>query len=206
MRAQLRAALGKYAPDHLDDLPDDPWSPRRVQVPPTERELEDFETRAEDLSPEQRAMVLLPLVSGLRASELLSLTRRSVERAAEGEELLVMRKGGKEHLLPSGNLKTLLDALLKSSRSWQHAWEILSRTSERAAYAKLRRLIRELGGEAKLRPHKLRHGFATRLARDGASLEIIKELLNHDSLETTMRYVHVSHRDAEPFLRHPKKK
>lgn len=199
MRAQLRAAVAKFAPERLGDLPDEPWTPKRAIQPPSEIDLASFETRADTLSPERRAMVLLPLALGLRSAELLSLTRDAVERAVSGEDLLVFRKGGRERLLTCDNARPLLADLLETPR-WSNAWEILSRTSERAAYARLRRLIRSLGGEAKLRPHKLRHGFATRMMRAGAGLPQIQFMMDHSNPETTSRYVHPEKRDLVQYL------
>jgi integrase/recombinase XerD len=37
-------------------------------------------------------------------------------------------------------------------------------------------------------PHSLRHTFATQLLNAGASLEVVKELMGHRSLDVTLRY------------------
>ena len=37
-------------------------------------------------------------------------------------------------------------------------------------------------------PHSLRHTFATQLLNAGASLEVVKELMGHRSLQMTLRY------------------
>ena len=45
--------------------------------------------------------------------------------------------------------------------------------------------------------HTLRHSFATFLAEKGANPAAIQILLDHESLDTTTRYVHASDRYAE---------
>ena len=39
-------------------------------------------------------------------------------------------------------------------------------------------------------PHALRHSFATKLQVKGASVEEIKEMMGHESVATTERYLH----------------
>lgn len=41
-----------------------------------------------------------------------------------------------------------------------------------------------------IRPHDLRHAWATHAHDAGASIRDIQEILGHQSLETTMIYVH----------------
>jgi len=45
-------------------------------------------------------------------------------------------------------------------------------------------------GIKKLKFHDLRHTFGSRLVRNGANLNLVRELMGHASIVTTQRYLH----------------
>ena len=183
---------------------------RRADVEaPVEEELGRIEEAAWALEPGQRALVLLLLSLGLRAQEALELRRKDVERALDVGELKVRRKGDYEARLPAKHAKRLFRELLatdsKKGSAWKVTGEIFSAEGNgHTRYCYLRRLVRRIGraaGVSGLRPHLLRHGFATRLVRDGAPLPTVQRWLGHRSLETTQRYLHPESADLERYAR-----
>jgi len=215
-KALLRAAAKKRADEgalSLDKaetllkLAKASWAPKRVVEAPTEKELKAFEKAAEQLPESRRALILLPLALGLRAKELLLVDRRSVERALDSGKLLVMRKSGKEQLIPAKRAQHLLHGILTAKRfsnstRWEFAREILSGGKFITAYHIFHRLVRstgELAGIEGMHPHGLRHGFATRMLADGAPIGLISQMLGHSNVTTTQRYPELE--GAEKFLR-----
>lgn len=59
-----------------------------------------------------------------------------------------------------------------------------------SAYIRMK-LKRELGNEY-INPHSLRHSIATELAERGADIFDIKNFLNHASITTSQKYIHLS--------------
>lgn len=206
-RSVLRAAL-KWAGLEID-VPKGERRRRRKDLPvPNEVELDRLEMAAADLPKGHRELVLLILYVGLRATELLELPRRALERAVDVGELSLKRKGDYEARLPTENasplMRRLLEAKTPSGAAWRTLGDILSAGGHSSRYTALRRLVRRAGhaaGLKKLRPHLLRHAFATRLVRDGAPLAVVQRWLGHASIATTQIYVHPDAADMAKWTR-----
>ncbi len=147
-----------------------------------------------------RAMLELLYASGLRISELVSLTTSSVN--LQQGVVRVVGKGVKERLVPMGvaaqealvrfvadGRPALLgerttDVIFPSNRARamtrQTFWYAVKR------YAAIAGIAREIS------PHTLRHAFATHLLNHGADLRAVQMMLGHADLSTTQIYTHVA--------------
>jgi site-specific recombinase XerD len=63
-------------------------------------------------------------------------------------------------------------------------------TTDEAVSKQMRKAVNEAGLIKRVTPHTLRHAFATHAMRGGNDIETVRELLGHESLETTMIYLH----------------
>ncbi len=205
-RVVLRAALARQGIEL--EVPEPPRKRTRKDPDiPVEDELVAYEEAARDEEPAKQAIALLPLQMGLRAMELLTLRRKAVERALAVGELSFTRKAAYDARLPAKHAKAiwrvLLDTPARDGGQWKLLGEVLSGSSAHTQYCALRRLVRRVGrgaGIQKLRPHSLRHGFATRMVRRGAPLPIIQKWLGHAFVSTTMVYIHPELRDLEKWV------
>ena len=144
----------------------------------------------------QRDRLMLELLygSGLRVSEAVGLDWEDLE--PEERWLRVLGKGQKGRAVPFGRgVKELLqdwrpDPVTRQGPVFpgeRGAPRITPRTIHRLVTQSARRV-----GLAGVTPHTLRHSFATHLLEGGASLRVVQELLGHESLLTTQRYLDIT--------------
>ncbi len=153
-----------------------------------------------ELGLRDRSMLELMYATGLRVSELVTLTVHQVSQ--QQGVIRVVGKGGKERLVPVGEealhwlqryFKEARPDLLKGRIS---DYLFPSRKSERMTRQNFWHIIRRYAQVAEipgdLSPHGLRHAFATHLLNHGADLRVVQMLLGHGDLSTTQIYTHVA--------------
>ena len=142
-----------------------------------------------------RTMFLLMLRCGLRVSEVGNLSWSALD-FAQGTVRIDNSKGQVDRVV------YLAPDVAKALRQWQRLqtaaapYVFPSRMSRKGGLPLTARQIQHrmthylrLAGITKAySPHSLRHTFATQLLNDGASLEVVKELMGHRSLDITLRY------------------
>ncbi len=148
----------------------------------------------------ERALLMATYGGGLRVSEVVRLRVTDID--AQRDMLRVEQgKGGKDrYTLLGPRLLTVLRQYWQVYRPVQ-PWLFPQRTKARPMdpttaqkiyyAAKQRAGITKAGGI-----HALRHAFATHAVEGGMDLATLQQLLGHDSITTTMRYVHVARRHA----------
>lgn len=148
-----------------------------------------------------KAMLELLYGTGLRISELVSLTIHSID--FENCIIRVMGKGKKERIIPLGeysmnSLKQYMDRREKMMKGYINESLFLNNHGKpitRQGFFKiLKKLLKEKGLNENISPHTLRHSFATHLLNNGADLRSIQEMLGHSDIATTKIYTHVSNK------------
>ncbi|MEY3775239.1 MAG: hypothetical protein RLZZ129_2019, partial [Verrucomicrobiota bacterium] len=146
-----------------------------------------------------RALLELFYSSGLRVSELAGLTFQQVD--LEQGYLRVFGKGSKERVVPVGTKAAeAIATWLASGRphfvkprtgSQLFLSERGSALSRVTLWYIVKQAARRAGITRNVKPHLLRHSFATHLLNGGADLRAIQEMLGHANIGTTQIYTAV---------------
>lgn len=162
-----------------------------------------------------KAMLELMYGTGLRVSELVSLTVYDVD--FYNAFLRIKGKGSKERIVPINNaslkyLKLYLDKrslLLKKKTSDELFLNARGEGISRQGFFKnLKKILAEKGMPTNISPHSLRHSFATHLIENGADLRSVQTMLGHSDITTTKIYTHISNEKVtkDYLINHPRAK
>ena len=149
----------------------------------------------------QRNLLIIRMLyaTGIRVSELVNIKLNDINNS--DRTIKILGKGDKERIVVFGNnTKEALDDYLARGRREVdiHDSEYLflnkdgNRLSSRYVRKILDDIILKASIEMHVSPHMLRHTFATGMLNNGADLVSVKDLLGHESLNTTSIYTHVS--------------
>lgn len=172
-------------------------------------EIEDRTAQAPASALDLRLAALLELLygSGLRATELVSLPRRSI--APDRPFLILRGKGGRERLAPISDRARLTVSRWAEHVPTDSPWLFPSGKSH-LSRIRLYQLVKALAAAAgiapeRVSPHVLRHAFATHLLEGGADLRALQTMLGHADIGTTQIYTHVDSRRLVELVnaRHP---
>jgi integrase/recombinase XerC len=147
-----------------------------------------------ELGLRDRAMLELLYSSGLRVSELCSLTWHNLD--LDDSLVTVLGKGGKTRVVPVGShAVNALKAWQQQSAPALHAPVFPGRggavISTRAVQLRLRQLAQQQGIWKRVYPHLLRHSFASHMLESSGNLRGVQELLGHADIATTQIYTHL---------------
>ncbi|MDD5196199.1 MAG: site-specific tyrosine recombinase XerD [Candidatus Omnitrophica bacterium] len=138
--------------------------------------------------------------TGMRVSEAVNLKKDNVN--LDIGFLRCIGKGAKERVIPLGKkaiagIKRYLDIsrpeLLKNKESEFLFVSRFGRKISRQSFWKIiKKYARAAAIKKPIKPHILRHSFATHLLEHGADLRSVQEMLGHSNISTTQIYTHIN--------------
>lgn len=198
-RFLVRERLAKEDPTYLIETPKI-W--KRVPEVMSLQEVEAMIKAAQGRTGQairDQAILELFYASGMRVSELSGLKMDNLN--LEIGYVRCVGKGGKERIIPIGRrAKSALEKYLTMVRpklvreQFQQA-VLLSRLGKSISRQSLWKIIKLYARKADIKkiikPHTMRHSFATHLLEHGADLRSVQEMLGHADISTTQIYTHV---------------
>lgn len=146
-----------------------------------------------------KAMLELLYATGLRVTELVSLTMQQLY--INQGVVRVLGKGRKERLVPMGEeaqdwlsryLREVRPLLLGAAQDVVFPSNRQQSMTRQTFWHRIKFYAKVASIQATLSPHTVRHAFATHLLNHGADLRVVQLLLGHSDLSTTQIYTHVA--------------
>lgn len=180
----------------------------------TENEVQELlhvaETETSESGIRNKVMVYLLYTSGLRITELVSLTVTMVR--FDTGTLEIHGKGGKGRVIPlpasiMSMIREYLESVHKKFVAHHGQTDYLFPTlyantikpiTRQAFWQILKDLCKKTTIQKPISPHTLRHSLATHLLKNGAHLRSLQMLLGHENISTVQIYTHVE----VSYLRH----
>jgi integrase len=144
-------------------------------------------------------------MTGLRGSELARVRWRHVD--LDRQQLTIRKqKSGNESTIPLVEpARELLRALYDREDGDTFIFRSPGCDPEERSARRFREHVSrkfaawrdKAGVRSELTLHSTRHGFATRLAENGASAVTIKQAMRHASVQTSMKYVHMANEQLQ---------
>ncbi len=148
-----------------------------------------------------KTMLEIMYSCGLRVSELISLKKKDIN--IKNSFIRIIGKGNKERIIPIGEialeyLNKYFELLSYNSKINNSKYVFINKNGLPLTRQYFFKIIKYYSIKANINknisPHTLRHSFATHLLENGAPLIVVKNLLGHESINTTQIYTHVNER------------
>lgn len=198
-RFLVRERLAKEDPTNLVDTPRI-WKrvPEVLNTAEIEAMIEATKGKGWQLV-RDNAILELFYASGMRVSELSGIKIEDIN--LEIGYIRCLGKGSKERMIPIG--KSAKEAVIKYIggprkkliKENKISTVFISRLGKKISRQSIWKIIkfyaRKAGIKKEIKPHTLRHTFATHLLQHGADLRSVQEMLGHSDISTTQIYTHV---------------
>ena len=154
-----------------------------------------FLSETKKVSPQEKLIFETLLTSGIRVSELISIKVQDIE-LSEMRIRITNPKGNKERFaLISKALKENIQKYIVENNTPNEKYLFLTKKKQKIYHLFVYRITQKIlalfSTQTKSNPHVLRHSLATSLLKNGADIMSVKEILGHESVNSTQIYTHL---------------
>jgi site-specific recombinase XerD len=143
-------------------------------------------------------MISMLCGSGIRESELVRLRIRELDFPSLTVRIVNAKQNKDRITVFAESPAESLKAIMQGRDGNEYVFLTMNRKlyTRRTVQAVFAKAFRESGIQKRASCHTLRHSFATTLLSNGIDIRAIKDLLGHQSVKTTMVYLHVTEKTA----------
>lgn len=147
-------------------------------------------------------IVELLMATGIRVSELCSLTINDISLEGESPHIRVLGKGCVHRTLPLNRAAAQAVATYIGTRQTEPTQRLLQGQRGALGRGAVEIILSKYGAELgiEVTPHKLRHSLAYTLIKSGTAMTTIQQILGHESILTTNLYTQTRQQDMADAL------
>jgi len=153
-----------------------------------------FSLLSSDLSSEILAMISIIYSTGCRIGSLINLRIENINEN-KNEIIFLTAKGDKPYIsFLTEHTKNLIKNYIKTMKhtNKKSGYLFCKKNGEKLSTSAMRARLKRAMKENYINPHAFRHSVATELVSNGAELLDVSSFLNHASIVTTQKYIHLS--------------
>ena len=164
---------------------------KKVRKPYSQTDIEKLKECCK--TSRDKAIVCILLSTGCRISEICGLDRDSLDFV--NKEVTVLGKGNKERTVFLDDVCIMCLTRYLNERTDDNPALFIGKRHERLEPGGVREMLRVLANKAgveNVHPHRFRRTLATNLIDHGMELQNVSQILGHERLDTTMKYIYTS--------------
>ena len=169
---------------------------KKVRKPYSQTDIEKLKECCK--TSRDKAIVCILLSTGCRISEICGLDRDDLDFV--NKEVTVLGKGNKERTVFLDDVCIMCLTRYLSERKDNEPALFIGKRRERLEPGGVREMLRVLADKAgveNVHPHRFRRTLATNLIDHGMELQNVSQILGHERLDTTMKYIYTSKGDLK---------
>ena len=162
---------------------------KKVRKPYSQTDIERLKEHCK--SSRDKAIICLLMSTGCRIGEVCSLNQDAIDFTSK--EITVLGKGNKERTVFLDDVTIMVLKRYFSERKDNMDALFIGRKHERLTPGGVRNMLRNLANAAGVEnafPHRFRRTLATNLIDHGMEIQNVAQILGHERLDTTMKYIY----------------
>ena len=162
---------------------------KKVRKPYSPTDIERLKEKCK--TSRDKAIICLLMSTGCRISEVCNLNRDALDFV--NKEVTVLGKGNKERTVFLDDVSIMVLTRYLSERKDAMEALFIGRKHERLTPGGVRNMLRNLADAAGVEnafPHRFRRTLATNLIDHGMEIQNVAQILGHERLDTTMKYIY----------------